>query len=191
MIVSPSTPSRFTPRITSSNLSNWRVFAKLWAPSKRVPAWKKPLVTHEKFHSLLGALEQTYLSRVLVRSGSKDVLVNIAEVAWIEAADYYASLHVAEKTYLLRRSIRSLEADSPCRALRRLGAVIEWGPSPHERRRLAQAGISTMTASTDGNSGSATVSPASASPRCFWPPGGLATTSTLSNPDGCRPPPGV
>lgn len=51
-----------------------------------------------------------YLTRVLVRTGSKDLFVNTAELGWIEAADYYVCLHVADKTYLLRESIRNLEA---------------------------------------------------------------------------------
>ena len=77
---------------------------------KKRTRMEEALVTHEKFHSLLSALDQRYLSRVLVRSGSKDVLVNIADVAWIEAADYYACLHIGEKKHLLRQTIRSLEA---------------------------------------------------------------------------------
>ena len=33
------------------------------------------------------------------------------EIDWIEAADYYASLHVGERTHLLRRSMSDLERD--------------------------------------------------------------------------------
>jgi two-component system LytT family response regulator len=50
-----------------------------------------------------------YLERVVVRSGSKELALNVSEIAWIEAADYYACLHVAEKQHLLRESIKSLE----------------------------------------------------------------------------------
>jgi two-component system LytT family response regulator len=50
-----------------------------------------------------------YLERVMVRSGSKELALNVNEIAWIEAADYYACLHVAEKQHLLRESIKSLE----------------------------------------------------------------------------------
>ena len=53
---------------------------------------------------------QRYLDRVMVRSGAADLCLRIEEIAWIEAADYYACLHVAEKQYMLRESIKSLEA---------------------------------------------------------------------------------
>jgi two-component system LytT family response regulator len=51
-----------------------------------------------------------YLTRVVVRCGTKDLLVNAGDIVWIEAADYYACLHVADKEHLLRESIKSLEA---------------------------------------------------------------------------------
>jgi two-component system LytT family response regulator len=35
--------------------------------------------------------------------------VKISEIDWIEAADYYACLHLAGKTHLFRRSITDLE----------------------------------------------------------------------------------
>ena len=37
--------------------------------------------------------------------------MSVAEIDWIEAADYYAALHVGTKTHLLRRSISDLEQD--------------------------------------------------------------------------------
>jgi len=51
-----------------------------------------------------------YLDRVMVRAGARDLCLSVNEIAWIEAADYYACLHVADKQYLLRESIKSLEA---------------------------------------------------------------------------------
>jgi two-component system, LytTR family, response regulator len=53
--------------------------------------------------------DERYLTRVVVRSGTKDICVSVTDIAWIEAADYYACLHVAEKQHLLRESIKSLE----------------------------------------------------------------------------------
>jgi two-component system LytT family response regulator len=50
-----------------------------------------------------------YPERLMVRSGSKELFLTVKEIAWIEAADYYACLHVAEKQYLLRETIKSLE----------------------------------------------------------------------------------
>ncbi len=51
-----------------------------------------------------------YPSRLLVHSGAKDIFVKTGEIAWIEAADYYACLHVGDKQHLVRESIKSLEA---------------------------------------------------------------------------------
>lgn len=50
-----------------------------------------------------------YPAHLVVRSGVRDIFVPTAEIAWIEAADYYACLHSAGKTHLLRESIKSLE----------------------------------------------------------------------------------
>ncbi len=37
--------------------------------------------------------------------------MKIAEIDWIEAADYYACLHVGPKSHLVRRSLAELEQD--------------------------------------------------------------------------------
>jgi len=37
--------------------------------------------------------------------------VKIADIDWIEAADYYAALHVGAKSHLLRRSMTDLEQE--------------------------------------------------------------------------------
>ena len=37
--------------------------------------------------------------------------MKISEIDWIEAADYYACLHVGPKTHLLRRSLVELEQE--------------------------------------------------------------------------------
>jgi two-component system LytT family response regulator len=37
--------------------------------------------------------------------------VKISEIDWIEAADYYACLHVGPRTHLLRRSMAELEQE--------------------------------------------------------------------------------
>jgi two-component system LytT family response regulator len=73
------------------------------------------LVTEERFASALTMLESltaaesTRPARFVVRSGSKDLFVNHSDVDWIEAADYYVCLHVADKKHLLRESIKKLE----------------------------------------------------------------------------------
>jgi two-component system LytT family response regulator len=46
--------------------------------------------------------------RLLVHNGTKDSFVNIQDIDWIEAADYYACLHVGSKSFMLRESIKQL-----------------------------------------------------------------------------------
>jgi two-component system LytT family response regulator len=46
--------------------------------------------------------------RLRVRDGDKDLIIPTYQVEWIEAADYYSSLHVGKRTYLLRESIADL-----------------------------------------------------------------------------------
>ncbi|HTZ57100.1 MAG TPA: LytTR family DNA-binding domain-containing protein [Acidobacteriaceae bacterium] len=48
---------------------------------------------------------------VTIRSAGQVTFLPIDEIDWIEAADYYAGLHVAGKTHLLRRTIAELEQD--------------------------------------------------------------------------------
>ena len=51
------------------------------------------------------------LERLVIKSAGEVAFVNVTEIDWIEAADYYAALHVGAKTHLLRRSISELEQD--------------------------------------------------------------------------------
>ena len=51
------------------------------------------------------------LERLVIKSAGEVAFVNLSEVDWIEAADYYAALHVGTKTHLLRRSMAELEQD--------------------------------------------------------------------------------
>jgi two-component system LytT family response regulator len=51
------------------------------------------------------------LERVVVKSAGEVCFVKIADIDWIEAADYYACLHVGTKSHLLRRSLSDLEQD--------------------------------------------------------------------------------
>jgi two-component system LytT family response regulator len=47
--------------------------------------------------------------RIEVRSGSRVVLVPIAEIDWIEGASYYSMLHSGKEAHLVRESLQSLE----------------------------------------------------------------------------------
>jgi two-component system LytT family response regulator len=72
------------------------------------------LITHEQMKSVLSSLEyggvprQDFPKRLLVHNGAKDSFVNVNEIDWIEAADYYACLHVGTKSFMLRETIKEL-----------------------------------------------------------------------------------
>ncbi len=48
---------------------------------------------------------------LVVKSAGKVVFLPLADVDWIESADYYSRVHVGAKTHLLRRSMTDLEQD--------------------------------------------------------------------------------
>ncbi len=48
--------------------------------------------------------------RFLVRAREKTLVVEAADVDWIEAADYYATLHVAGRSHLVRETLDALAA---------------------------------------------------------------------------------
>jgi len=76
----------------------------------------KPFDDARFAHALARAKEQVrgrgrspYARRFLVRLREKLVVVNAAEIDWIEAADYYVTLHAAGKSHLLRETMAALE----------------------------------------------------------------------------------
>ena len=52
--------------------------------------------------------KRDYPKRLLVPGGRKDCFVNVDEIEWIEAADYYCCLHVGAKSLMLRETIKQL-----------------------------------------------------------------------------------
>lgn len=55
--------------------------------------------------------EASAMRRLIVKNAGRVVFLQTAEVDWIEAADYYACLHVGGRTHLVRRSMSDLERD--------------------------------------------------------------------------------
>lgn len=49
--------------------------------------------------------------RLVVRSHGRVLFLNVADIDWIEAAGYYACVHVGRDTHVLRRSLSELEQD--------------------------------------------------------------------------------
>jgi two-component system LytT family response regulator len=72
------------------------------------------LLTQEQLKSVLTSLERgpaprrDYPKRLLVHNGTKDSFVNVNDIEWIEAADYYSCLHVGTKGLMLRETIKQL-----------------------------------------------------------------------------------
>ncbi len=50
-----------------------------------------------------------YRQRFLVRNRDRIIVVNAADIDWIEAADYYVSIHAGGQTHLLREPLQDLE----------------------------------------------------------------------------------
>lgn len=51
------------------------------------------------------------ISRIAVKNRGQTLFLNVCDVDWIEAASYYACLHVGEATHVVRRTLQELEQD--------------------------------------------------------------------------------
>lgn len=58
---------------------------------------------------MLGGRERAERRTLAIRDGQRTVFVAVADIEWIEAADYYVRVHAGGKPQLLRESLRSLE----------------------------------------------------------------------------------
>jgi two-component system LytT family response regulator len=58
--------------------------------------------------------------RLTVKSAGQILFLEPADIDWIEAADYYACLHVGARTHLLRRSMSELEQELDPNVFRRI-----------------------------------------------------------------------
>ena len=75
---------------------------------------------NERFERALGRAKQRLtrgkeiprkLDRLAIKSVGQVLFVKVSEIDWIEAADYYACLHLGPRTHLLRRSMAELERE--------------------------------------------------------------------------------
>src|SRR5262249_20426967 len=53
----------------------------------------------------------TKMDHIVIKSAGQVSFIPISDIDWIEAADYYACLHVGARTHLLRRSLADLEQE--------------------------------------------------------------------------------
>jgi two-component system, LytTR family, response regulator len=81
---------------------------------KEKVALQNALMTQEQLQSALLALREQaiehhdYSVRLVVPNGTRDAFVPVDEIEWIEAADYYACLHVGSRNLMLRETIKQL-----------------------------------------------------------------------------------
>ena len=52
-----------------------------------------------------------HVQRLTIRSRGELIFLDVADIDWIEAAGYYACVHVGAETHILRRSLSDLERD--------------------------------------------------------------------------------
>lgn len=69
----------------------------------------QPNLDTAKIMELLEHRGEPRARRLLVRVREKVVVVDVDDIDWIEAADYYASIHAAGTSYLLRETLGELE----------------------------------------------------------------------------------
>lgn len=90
-----------------------RLKAALVRVKERI-ASRTALMTHEQLKDMLAALnrgnreQHEFPKRLIVPNGAKDFFVNVEDIEWIEAADYYSCLHVGPQKLMLRETIKEL-----------------------------------------------------------------------------------
>ena len=87
----------------------------------------KPFDDRRFFAALLRAKERARqrkpgrepVSRFVVRSREKIVFIKAEDIDWVEAADYYVSLHAGGRSHLLRKTMAEIEEElDPARFVR-------------------------------------------------------------------------
>lgn len=70
--------------------------------------WEAPPETWRRSSTVVDAAP-AYLKTIPAKTGRKLVVIRTDEVTWIEGASYYARVHVAAKSYLIRQTLSDLE----------------------------------------------------------------------------------
>jgi two-component system LytT family response regulator len=72
---------------------------------ERALARVKERLTHQSSQGTRAA------ERLIVKNAGQVLFINVADIDWIEAANYYTCLHVSGNTHILRRSLSVLEQE--------------------------------------------------------------------------------
>ena len=91
-----------------------------------------------------GATNPAYLERIAVPDRDGVRIVDVSEIDWIEAQDYYVEVHCGGRGYLLRRSLKQLEERLDPRRFARVhrsaivnvGRIVSLKPAAHGERDL-------------------------------------------------------
>lgn len=73
--------------------------------------FQRALVRAKNHIARFGSRQTRPIERLFIKLSGQVLFVNVADIEWIEAVDYYARLHVGDATHLLRRSLTDLERD--------------------------------------------------------------------------------
>jgi two-component system, LytTR family, response regulator len=89
-------------------------FAEAMARAKSAIRAGRDGELRERLNGLLeqlggGAAADRWLTRIVVKTAGRVVLVRVEEIDWIEAADYCVKLHVQDKVHVMRESLQALE----------------------------------------------------------------------------------
>jgi len=68
------------------------------------------LVSTEAFSGPQPLAEGNLAQRLVVAANGGHLIIDVGEVEWIEAEDYYAAIHIGRRRHLIRESLASLEA---------------------------------------------------------------------------------
>ncbi len=69
------------------------------------------MLVRAKERVALGRVPVRATESLVVKNAGQVLFVKLAEIDWIEAADYYSCLHVGARSHLLRRSMAELEQE--------------------------------------------------------------------------------
>ncbi|MEO8029798.1 MAG: LytTR family DNA-binding domain-containing protein [Gemmatimonadota bacterium] len=88
-----------------------------------------------------------YPERLMVSTGARSVVVDVATIDWIGARDYCAELHVGSASHVLRESLAALESrlDPSCFLRVHRSAIINLGRVVEVRRKALRGLEAVMT----------------------------------------------
>ena len=108
-VLKPFTDARLTASIGRAKARRReRQLQQVGARVLDAVGWETPTETWGRSRTVVDAAP-AYLKTIPAKTGRKLVVIRTDEVTWIEGASYYARVHVAAKSYLIRQTLSDLE----------------------------------------------------------------------------------